>query len=275
MKVGNGRRLSALVGSFGLIALCALLVGTANAAAARTKPRGKRDIAGPWMNFPFTFNLDPSVKPGQPQRVSLQPPYEARYQATEAAIAKGEAEGKPLVDATTLCLPLGMPGGATMAFFPMEIIPTATTIYVLLEGVDPPRRIFIDGRPMPPLEDLDPTFEGYSVGHWEGATLIVDTAGIKTSTLIDGVPHSNALRVHERIRLLDDDTLEDKMTLTDPKAFNGPWVITKQYKDYDTTPTTHADGRRPLVPGEYVCNENNRNLPGANGVVGATLGGGR
>jgi hypothetical protein len=276
MKGWKARGVSALKARVGFAVICALFLGAADPACAQTKLRGKRDISGPWMNFPFIINFDPAVRPGEPQRVSLTPEYEARYKASEAAIAKGEAEGKPVVDLVTKCLPIGMPG-SNMAFFPMEIVPTAKVIYVLLEGVDPPRRIFIDGRPMPPLEDLDPTFEGYSVGHWEGNTLIVETAGIKTSTQIAGVPHSNALRVHERIRLLDDHTLEDQMTITDPKAFKTPWVITKQYKDYDTMPVAdqspgpHPE-HRPLVADEFVCNENNRNLPDANGVVGATMG---
>jgi hypothetical protein len=279
MKAWKARRSFAAKAAVGCSAVCALLLGAASPANAQTESRGKRDISGPWMNFPFVFNLDSSIRPDEPQKVSLKPEYEARYKAYLATMAAGEAEGKPVVDLVTKCLPVGMPG-STMAFFPMEIVPTTKVIYVLIEGVDPPRRIFIDGRPMPPLEDLDPTFEGYSVGHWEGNTLVVETAGIKTSTLIDGVPHSNALRVHERIRLVDEHTLEDEITSTDSKAFNGPWVITKQYKNYDTTPTgrdfgpgPHPDHlRTPAVPGEYVCNENNRNLPDANGVVGATLG---
>ncbi len=83
----------------------------------------------------------------------------------------------------------------------MEIIVTEKTIYVLPEGVDPPRRIFLDGRTIPPLEDLNPSFGGLSVGRWEGDTLVVETAGMKTSTNIKGVPHSDLMRIDERIRL--------------------------------------------------------------------------
>jgi hypothetical protein len=269
----------------GVAAVCALLVGLAQSADAGTKLRGKRDISGLWLNFPFALSFDPSVKRGEPQKVVLQPEYDARYKARQAAIAKGEAEGKPVVDTLTLCIPVGMPG-AMHAFFPMEFAVTKKTIYVFPEGVDPPRRIFMDGRSIPSLDVLEPTFAGYSVGRWEGNTLVVDTAGVKTSTLLDGIPHSDAMRFNERMRLLDDDTLEIAYIITDPKAFKAPWVVTKQFKAYNTMAMIGMGGRPPKDPGTYpdykgaplvametVCNENNRNLPGADGVVGAKLGG--
>ena len=61
---------------------------------------------------------------------------------------------------------------------------------------------------------------------------MVDTAGIKTTAKVEDVPHSDALRINERMRLLDDDTLEILFTMTDPKAFKEPWVIKRQYKAY-------------------------------------------
>jgi hypothetical protein len=269
----------------GVAAVGALLVGLAASADAGTKLRGAQDIAGVWLNFPFIIGFDPSLKTGEPQKAVLLPEYDVTYQARLAAMAKGEAEGKPIVDSVTLCLPAGMPG-AMMAFFPMEIVVTKKTVYVFPEGVDPPRRIFMDGRSIPPLEDLEPSFSGYSIGHWEGNTLVVNTAGVKASTRLDGVPHSDAMRINERIRLLDDDTLEDVFTITDPNALKVPWVITKVYKDYNTMAMIGLGGRPPkapgkhpdhkgveLVPYEFVCNENNRNLPGEDGVVGAKLGG--
>ena len=278
-------------GGICLAAVCALLVGCAQSPDAGgsgttgTTLRGARDIAGIWVSSTFSFSFDPSVEPGQLQKVSLQPEYDARYRAYVEAIAKGETEGKPVVDNVTLCLPTGMPT-TMMAFFPMEIIVTEKTIFVLPEGVDPPRRIFMDGRSIPPPDDLNPTFGGLSVGRWEGNTLVVETAGIKTSTNINGVPHSGLMRISERIRLVDDDTLEAEFTLTDPEAFKAPWVIKKQYKDYNALRALGMGGRPPKDPGkhpdhgeftlvasEYICNENNRNLPDEKGVVGATLGG--
>jgi hypothetical protein len=267
----------------GAAAVCALL-GFAHAAIGQTSLRGARDISGFWQDYPFGFSFDPTVNPGEPQRVSLQPEYDARYKAFLAAKAKNEAEGKPQVDTLTQCMPDGMPD-TMMAFFPMEIVVSKKTVFVIPEGVDPLRRIYMDGRHIPPPDDLNPTYEGFSVGRWEGNTLVVDTAGLKSITRIADVPHSDELRVNERIRLLDDDTLEDVLTFTDPKAFLAPWIIKKTYKDYNTVTTMTRGGVKGQDPGKYpnhkdaelevnefVCNENNRNLPGPDGVVGLKLG---
>ncbi len=266
----------------GLAAVCVLLVGFSQSAGAETKLRGARDFSGLWVQFPFRLTFDPTLKRGEPQKVVLQPEYDARYKARLAALAKGEAEGKPLANASTLCLPSGMPG-TMLGFAPMEIVVKEKTVYVFPEGWDPLRRIFMDGRSIPPLDDLEPSFAGYSVGRWEGDTLVVDTAGVKIRTTIDDVPHSDAMRINERIRLLDDDTLEIVFTMTDPKAFKAPWVVTRQYKDYDTggplTNHTKSTGTHPehkgaeLVSAEIVCNENNRNPVDENGVVSMQVGG--
>ncbi len=266
----NASRLSTQAVGLGIAAVCALLIGYVQSADAATKLRGARDISGMWADAVFSFNFDASRKPNEGQKVELQPEYDARYKARLAAIAKADAEGKPLADPLTLCLPMGMP---TMmrAMFPMEIVATQKAVYVISQSTDPLRRIFLDGRPIPPLDDLNPTFLGLSVGRWEGDTLVVDTAGLKTSTTIENVPHSDAMRINERIRLLDDDTLEIAFTITDPKAFKAPWVITRQYKAHNAMVKDH--GPYPdykgaeLVPGELVCNENNRNLPDASGVA--------
>ncbi len=187
----NASRVPLRAVGLALAAVCALLVGFAQPAGAATKLRGAREISGMWGDGVFSFNFDASRKPNEPQKVELQPEYDARYKARLAAIAKGEAEGKPMVDPLTLCLPMGMPS-MMRAMFPMEIVATEKTVYVITEGTDPLRRIFLDGRSIPPLDDLDPTFLGLSVGRWEGDTLVVDTAGLKTSTTIENVPHSDA-----------------------------------------------------------------------------------
>ncbi|MGC1458093.1 MAG: hypothetical protein WA825_07425 [Steroidobacteraceae bacterium] len=259
----------AAIGASGLLGISVLAVAGAH-------QRSPRDISGFWMQYPFVFQFDPTLKFGEPQRVVLQPDYEARYQAYVAAVAKGEAEGKPVANASSQCLPSGLP--ASMGgFAPLEFVITKKTLYAFPEGWDPPRRIFM-ARSLPPWEDVEPSYEGYSVGRWEGNTLVVDTEAVKIRTTIDGVPHSEAMKVHERIRLLDDDTLEDVFTITDPKAFKAPWVITKHYKDYETQAI--GDANKPgqdlehpkgkggeLVPEEVVCVENNRNTRSPSGTI--------
>jgi hypothetical protein len=265
--------------ALGVSAICLLLAG-ANSSQAGTMHRGARDISGMWEGFPLSLVFDASVKPGDPQKVVLQPEYDRSYKASLASKSQSEAAGKPAADDLTLCMPVGMPA-AMSALFPMEVVATANVVYMIPEGVDPIRRIYLDGRSIPALDAVNPTFEGFSVGRWERNTLVVDTAGVKTRTKTEGVPHSEAMRIHERIRLLDDDTLEDVITVTDPIVFKEPWVITKLYKDYNTITTSDTPagkgidpGKYPnhgdaeLEPSEFVCNENNRNLPGADGIVG-------
>jgi hypothetical protein len=258
------------------LAACALL-GASVSGMAAGRHRGPRDISGLWMQYPFVFQFDPTLKFGEPQKAALQPEYETRYRTYLAAAAKGEADGKPLANASAQCLPSGLPTSMS-GFAPLEFVVTKKTIYAFPEGWDPPRRIFMD-RPLPAWEEVEPSYEGYSVGRWEGDTLVVDTGAVKVRTTIDGVPHSEAMQVHERIRVLDDDTLEDVFTITDPKALKAPWVITKHYKDYETQAI--GDANKPgqelephfagkgaeLVSEEVVCVENNRNMPGANGSV--------
>jgi hypothetical protein len=288
--------ISARAVGLGFAAVCALLLGLAQPASAGTKLRGAREISGLWVQYPFGLTFDPSVKYGALQKVVLKPEYDQRYKARLAALAKGEAEGEPLATASTLCLPSGMPG-TMLGFAPLDIVATKKTVYVFADGWDPPRRIFMDGRSIPSLVDLEPSFAGYSVGRWEGNTLVVDTAGVKTRTTIDNVPHSDALRINERIRLLDDDTLEILFTMTDPNVFMAPWIVTRQYKAYDMRgpgglggpgggprapggliADTKEHGTYPdykgaeLAPTEIVCNENNRNPVDENGVVTLKLG---
>ena len=83
------------------------------------------------------------------------------------------------------------------------------------------RRVFM--RQLP--GEIDPTFMGYSLGHWEGDTLVVETGTFNTETTLDraGTPHSDALQLTERLRLANPTTLIDLMTVEDPKTFVRPW----------------------------------------------------
>jgi len=112
------------------------------------------------------------------------------------------------------------------------------------------RQIFLDGRPLP--KDPFPSFKGYSVGHWEGDVLVVETTGYKDGLWLDlkGDPLTDRARTIERIRRPNFGRLEIQMTVDDPKAYTRPWTATRYMKiALDTE----------LI--EDICNENNRNLP--------------
>src|SRR6266851_2293462 len=97
---------------------------------------------------------------------------------------------------------------------------------VLYEVDNLHRQIFTDGRKLPKEFDL-PAFLGYSVGHWEGDRLVVETAGFNDKTVLDGMghPHSDALRMVERYRRRDFGHLDVETTFDDPKMYTKPFTI--------------------------------------------------
>ena len=113
------------------------------------------------------------------------------------------------------------------------------------------RTIWTDGREHPPLEELDPTFHGHSIGHWEGDTLVVDTIGISDELEFgEGGVHSDQFRLIERIHLSPDDPdlLINEMRMEDPLALEEPWEVVSRYR---------RDRHGALI--EFQCAENDRN----------------
>ena len=110
----------------------------------------------------------------------------------------------------------------------MEIVPTPKRILQFFEWAHSWREIWIDGRELP--KDPDPTWMGYSVGKWDGDTLVVDSVGFDERTWLDhfGYPHSGEMRLQERYHRLDRDTLELTMTFTDPKMYTAAWISEKK-----------------------------------------------
>ncbi len=121
------------------------------------------------------------------------------------------------------------------------------------------RQIFTDGRPLP--EDPNPTWMGYSVGHWEGETLVATTKGYNDRTMLDlaGHPHSEALTVTERFKRTDAGHIELQVTFDDPEAYNRSWTVPI---DLDLMPDSE------LI--EYIC-ENERDAPHLVGTRGEEL----
>ncbi len=107
---------------------------------------------------------------------------------------------------------------------PIEMFKAPGKVVQLFEWHHTFRIIWTDGRELP--EDLDPWWYGYSVGHWEGDTFVVETAGFDPRAWLDewGTPFSEQLRVEERWRRVDRETLEFTLTFDDPQTFTRPWV---------------------------------------------------
>lgn len=123
------------------------------------------------------------------------------------------------------CVPPGVPR-IMWAPLPMMVLQTGRKVTFVHEYQHILRHIYLD-EPAPNSADLDPTFLGESVGRWEGDTLVIETVGLNDQTVLDrdGMPHSKAMRVTERVRLIDDGRrLEDRVTIDDPDTFTAPWT---------------------------------------------------
>jgi hypothetical protein len=161
-----------------------------------------------------------------PDAPLLTPEYMAKWEI----IRKSRMAGSYEFDNTAKCLPPGMPAMMGMAYG-MEVMQSKDRITFFSELNDAMRRVYLDGRK--PTEKIldDPTYAGYSTGHWEGDTLVVDTVALSTKSFIDGSsPHSEEMTIKERIRFTAPGVLEDRITVTDPKALVKPWEIVRTYR---------------------------------------------
>jgi hypothetical protein len=126
----------------------------------------------------------------------------------------------------------------------MEVLQTEGQVTIIQESFTQVRRILLD-KPQKPLDAVDPSFYGHSVGRWEGDTLVVDTLGIKEQVRYQNVPHSEQVRVRERIHLVQPDVLWDEITVEDPVTLEKPWTLAFAYR---------------RMPGytllEYICEDN-------------------
>jgi hypothetical protein len=180
----------------------------------------------------------------EPQ-VPFQPWAAAVYNYNSANHSKYDPEG--------YCLP---PGGPRMMAtpYPMEIIqlPEQKRIVMIFEGATHIwREIYMDGRPHPEGDALNPTFLGHSVGKWEGDTLVVDVVGFNEHTWIDyfGHPHTDLLHIVEKFSRPNKNTLAYEATFDDPGAYTKPFTVRWNIN-------WNPDGELT----EYICQENNKYL---------------
>jgi len=159
---------------------------------------------------------------------------------------------------TANCLPPGMPGIMNQPY-PMEFLLTPGKVTIVIEAYTQVRHIYTDGRKLP--EDPDEKFFGTSIGHWEGDTLVVETVGFSPLTqLAAGIPHSDSMKIVERFRLTDPDTMSIETTITDPKALTAPFTSSRTLKRH-----------RNWTIAEYICEENNHNFVDESGKAGIKL----
>ncbi len=194
-----------------------------------------RDLSGVWMGNRSAITFSP-------QELPLMPWAEAKFKAAKPGY--GPHASPDSQDPILRCLPPGVPRIMVIPF-PIQILQSPGQIIIIFEYDHYVRLIYMDRKEHP--RDLDTTWMGDSIAKWEGDTLVVDTVGLNDKTWLDqvGHPHSDALHVVERIRRVDHDTLQDAITIDDPKAYRKPWGGQLIYK---LKPTWH------LI--EYVCEDN-------------------
>ena len=142
-----------------------------------------------------------------------------------ATLARQREQENRKDDPYSHCLPPGVPR-INVGNHPFKILQMPGLVAILYETSYTFRQIFTDGRPLP--KDPQPTWLGYSVGRWEGDTLVVETIGFHDKSWLDGDkghPQTDALRVIERFRRRDFGHLEIQATLEDLKAYTKPWTI--------------------------------------------------
>jgi hypothetical protein len=155
--------------------------------------------------------------------------------------------GKIQFTANSSCLPAGVPVFMLLPG-PFYLVQTPTKVVIVQEQNHQVRHIRLNA---PHSAGVKPSWYGESVGRYEGDTLVVDTIGLSTRTVVDSfrTPHTEKLHVVERWRLIDGgNTLEVNITVDDPDTFYQPWQTYQRYQR----------GQRPLE--EFVCAENNQNL---------------
>jgi len=207
-------------------------------AAAPRAADGKPDLSGVWRvrQSSYLVYVTSDLKPDEilPWAAALYKQREDNFRRDTDGIS---------------CLPPGPKAGISGLALPMKIVQTPNLVVVLYEYQTIYRQIFTDGRTLP--EDPNPTWMGYSAGHWEGDTLVATTAGYNDRTSLDlgGHPHTEALGVTERFHRRDAGHIDLQVTLEDPKAYTRAWTLSIEL---DLIP----DGE--LI--EYVC-ENERDKP--------------
>jgi hypothetical protein len=215
-------------------------------------PPANQNISGVWWVQRYSAKIAP-VGGGE---LPFTPSGLEQYRKNIAALKDGTLKD----EARRICVPDGVPRIAGNPY-PFQIIQTPGQVTITYE-LNHVIRPFYLGEPLPPADDLElfPRYSGYSSAHWEGDTLVIESAGFHQDTFIDatGVPHSEQLRTVERLRKVNDRTLEAVITVTDPAMFTRPWQTRFVYD---------------LHPGErlrdYNCGERLRDISQVPGVAEA------
>jgi hypothetical protein len=214
---------------------------------AKPRPKPPFDMTGTW----FVDLSEGFLK------FMFGPPYPEFYAEGQKALkesAAARARGETYRDSIGQCYPAGMPMIMTRVW-PLMFIQLPTAIYMVAGFTNSFRAIYLDGRTHTDPDIYVPTYNGESIGKWEGDTLVVTTRGFETDHhwIDSGIPISEEFQIVERIRMINGGkTLEIEYIMTDPKMWKGEWRSAKRWDRQDYSDI-----------GEVECTEaRNVDLPG-------------
>jgi hypothetical protein len=223
-------------------------------------PADPRDLSGVWAMIDGHIDLI--------QDDGNQAPFTAAEARSTQALIKAEEAGNVVTDASTQCFPHGVPRLTITPGYPIRFVYLPGTIVMLHEVAHNVRIIHMAQKEAP--KNTPRTFLGYSVGHWEGNTLVVATSHFNDRTRIDSVTtHGPNLKVVERFTwektAAGRNDLAVQITIDDPDHFYKVFSISRKLAfRSDLENTVWSEGLM-----EYSCEENNRNVPTAEGIVTA------
>jgi hypothetical protein len=195
---------------------------------ARDRPAPGFDLTGLWLH---AGGPDNSFRFSPLEGFTLTPEAQVHYDAAQQA----RAEGKVYRNDIGLCWPAGLPVIMTRVW-PIAMIQLPTAIYMTSEFMNSFRIVYLDGREHTDVDLVVPSFNGESIGRWEGDTLVIDTMYFPGHHhwIDTGIPASDELHIVERMRLIDEgNTLEIEYTLDDAKSWEGDWTMTKRWRRVD------------------------------------------
>ena len=180
-----------------------------------SQPFDPHDLSGVWYIRGVGFSMSRKAPP-------MTAAAQAKWEAAKPGLGP---RGHPLGNDPIMgCDPMGLIRSVVWGVYPTEIVQTPKETLMLFDWFYARRQIWTDGRKLP--SDPEPRFYAYSIGHWEGDTFVVESNGFDDRVWVDadGHPISADGKLEERYRRVDHDTLELRMTLTDPKSYKEPWV---------------------------------------------------
>jgi hypothetical protein len=230
-------------------------------------PFDPHDISGKWNRVsPFeSYSNVPGGAPVTPGASAPPPAAEApftalgkqRFDANRPSYGRRQVAPMSGNDPQMMCDPMGVPrvlnAQVKGPHATMEIAMTPDRMLQFFQWHHDWREVWVDGRPLPKLDDnLEPKWNGYSVGHWDGDIFVVESVGFDDRTWLDhnGYPHSDEMRLEERYRRLDANTLELTMTVTDPTIYSKPFASDKKIFKLDREGVKEWDPQIYCVPTE-------------------------